>query len=218
MLFDLDGTLIDHFRAIHGSLAHAARAGGLPQPSLEAVHAAVGGGIENTVRTLFGAEAATGVLAAFRPHFEETMLAGVDPLPGCGAVPRALRRRGVRTAVFTNKTGTAARRICAHLGIEDAFDAVVGAGDTPWHKPEPAFTRHVLGVLGVAPGGVVMVGDSPWDGEAARLGGLRFLAVATGTHDAGDLRRAGAEDVYAGLPELARGAFGIEVPADGAHA
>ena len=45
VLFDLDGTLIDHFAAIHRCHAYAMTRLGLPAPSLAEVRAAVGGGL-----------------------------------------------------------------------------------------------------------------------------------------------------------------------------
>jgi phosphoglycolate phosphatase len=84
-------------------------------------------------------------------------------------------------------------------------DAVVGAGDTPWIKPSPELTAHVLRLLGAEPASAVLVGDSPYDVRAARNGGLPAWCVATGTHDAGQLRAAGADAVFADLKALAAG-------------
>ncbi|MGE9290458.1 MAG: HAD family hydrolase, partial [Puniceicoccales bacterium] len=45
VLFDLDGTLIDHFEAIHESYNFAQNTLGLPPASLEKVKATVGGSV-----------------------------------------------------------------------------------------------------------------------------------------------------------------------------
>ena len=49
-----------------------------------------------------------------------------------------------------------------------------------------------------------MIGDSPYDVGAALAGGWGFAGVTTGTHTEEQLREAGATDVFADLPALAR--------------
>jgi len=50
----------------------------------------------------------------------------------------------------------------------------------------------------------LLVGDSPFDVQAAHNGGLKAWCVTTGTHSAAQLLAAGADAVYPGLPELGR--------------
>jgi len=199
VLFDLDGTLIDHFKAIHRCHTHAMRQLGLPGPSLAQVRAAVGGGVELAVERLVGKELKPAALAIYRPYWDATMLEDVELLPGAKELLVALRSRGIRTAVFTNKHGPSSRLTCAHLGLTELLDGNFGATDTPWLKPDPAFTRHVLTALGVSAGATILVGDSPFDVATARNGGLGFIGVATGTHTADELKAAGADRVCADL-------------------
>src|SRR5690606_13538169 len=116
----------------------------------------------------------------------------------------ALRTRGAKTAVFTNKHGPSSRLTCAHLGLDTLLDGNFGATDTPWLKPEPAWTQQVLAQLGATAATTLLVGDSPFDVQTARNAGLAFIGVTTGTHTADELRTAGAERVCASLPEVAR--------------
>jgi len=48
---------------------------------------------------------------------------------------------------------------------------------------------------------VIVIGDTPLDVECAKAGGVRALGVATGSHTAGDLRHAGADDVFEDLSD-----------------
>ena len=50
VLFDLDGTLIDHLPAIHRCYVHTLPQLGLPAPTREEVRHAIGGGLENAMR------------------------------------------------------------------------------------------------------------------------------------------------------------------------
>lgn len=204
VLFDLDGTLIDHFKAIHRSHAHAMKQLGLPEPTLVQVRAAVGGGVELAIERLVGKKLTPAALAIYRPYWDATMLDDVQLLPGAKELLGALRRRGIRTAVFTNKHGPSSRLTCTHLGLTDLLDGNFGATDTPWLKPDPAFTRHVLAGLGVSATATLLVGDSPFDVATARNGSLGFIGVTTGTHTAEELKAAGADRVCPDLFVVAR--------------
>ena len=204
VLFDLDGTLIDHFKAIHRCHTHAMTTLGLPAPTMAQVRAAVGGGVEVAVERLVGPARKADALAVYRPHWNATMLEDVELLAGAKELLVALRQRGTRTAVFTNKHGPSSRAACAHLGLDVLLDGNFGATDTPWLKPEPQFTSHVLSALGADAATTLLVGDSPYDFQAARNAGLAFIGVTTGTHTADELRAAGAERVFGDLNEVAR--------------
>jgi len=204
LLFDLDGTLIDHFAAIHRSHAHTLRQLGLPEPTLAQVRAAVGGGIELAVTRLAGPDRAAAALAIYRPYWDATMLDDVQLLPGARELLVALKTAGARNAVFTNKHGPSSRLVCAHLGIAGLLDGIFGASDTPWLKPAPEFTDHVMRELGAEAATTALVGDSPYDLAAARNAGLEFYGVATGTHTAEELRAAGAVNVYPDLAAVGR--------------
>jgi phosphoglycolate phosphatase len=201
VLFDLDGTLIDHFAAIHRSHAHTLRQLGRPEPTMAQVRAAVGGGLEQAVARLAGPERVTQALAIYRPYWDATMLDDVRLLPGARELLAALKQGGVRIAIFTNKHGPSSRRVCAHLGIAGLLDGIFGATDTPWLKPAREFSDHALRALGAEAASTALVGDSPYDVATARNAGWEFYGVTTGTHTAEELRTAGATHIYPGLAE-----------------
>ncbi|HYC70864.1 MAG TPA: HAD family hydrolase [Opitutaceae bacterium] len=202
-LFDLDGTLIDHFRAIHRSHAHTMRTLGLPPPTMDQVRAAVGGGLELALARLVGPDRVAAALAIYRPYWDATLLDDAEVMPGARELLAALRDRGVRCAVLTNKRGDSSRLLCAHLGLAPLLDGVFGAGDRAWLKPAPEFTAHALRELDASAAEACLVGDSPWDVAAAQNAGLAFFGVTTGTHTAAELRAAGATQVFANLAEVA---------------
>ncbi|MBI2497982.1 MAG: HAD family hydrolase [Opitutae bacterium] len=204
VLFDLDGTLLDHFATIHRCHAYTMRRLGLPEPTPARVRAAVGAGVEVAVERLVGPQLKAAALAIYRPHWDATMLDGVQLLPGAKELLVFLRGCGIRTGVFTNKHGPSSRLVCAHLGVADLLDANFGATDTAWLKPDPQFARHVLAVLGADAATTLLIGDSPYDFQAARNAGLAFYGVTTGTHTAEELRAAGATEIFPDLPALQR--------------
>jgi phosphoglycolate phosphatase len=120
-------------------------------------------------------------------------------MPGAVELFRTQHAAGVRLAIFTNKRGHHARKICAHLGLMPYLNGVFGAKDTAWMKPQPEFAAHVLAQLGRRAETTMLVGDSPFDVQSAHNGGFACWCVTTGTHDADQLRAAGAEKVFPDL-------------------
>jgi phosphoglycolate phosphatase len=201
-LFDLDGTLVDHFAAIQRCHTHAMRQLGLPAPTTAQVRAAVGGGLEVAVQRLVGPELTPAALAIYRPHWDATMLDDVELLAGARELLTAISKGGGRNAIFTNKHGPSSRRISAHFGLDPLLAGNFGATDTPWLKPSLEFATHALTTLGAEAATTVLIGDSPYDLAAAQTAGFVFYGVTTGTHTADQLRTAGAVNVYPDLPAL----------------
>lgn len=181
---------------------------------MEQVHRAIGGGVEVAISRVLG-EKNIGQLekaaAIYRAYWNENMLHGVALLPGSRELLEALNSRGVRCAVFTNKHGPSARTLMEHLDVNALLDGVFGAMDTPWFKPDREFTAHALETLGADAASTCMIGDSPYDIQAAHNAGFPGYCVTTGTHTAAELSAAGADGVYADMSELARAVFGLEL-------
>lgn len=205
VLFDLDGTLIDHLSAIHRSYSHTLPQLGYPAPTREQVHRVIGGGLVHAMSQLVPPEKLEAALAIYRPYWDRTMLDDVVLLDGARELIGALTGRGVACAVFTNKHAPSARRICAHLGLAPMLSGVFGATDTPWFKPQPEFTAHVLGALQAEAATTLLVGDSPFDIATAREGQLSACwAVTTGTHAEAELHAAGADRIFKNLEAIRR--------------
>jgi phosphoglycolate phosphatase-like HAD superfamily hydrolase len=202
LLIDLDGTLVDAFTTIHRSYVHLLPQLGLPAPTMEQVRRAVGGGLENAMRHFVPeAQIADGV-KLFVDYTDKILLEDVTLMPGALELLRAEHAKGVKLAVFTNKRGHHARRICEHLGVTPYLDGIFGAKDTAWVKPQPEFATHALRELGGRAETTMLIGDSPFDVKSAHNGGFACWCVTTGTHSAEELREANAERVFADLFEL----------------
>jgi phosphoglycolate phosphatase len=212
VLYDLDGTLVDHFDAIHAAIAHAQQALGLPPSAYEKVKTTVGGGIELTLTRLMGADLAPRALPLYEDYLTKNMFTGLRALPGAEVLLKQLHARGLRQAVLTNKQGDYARQIIEHLDWNRWLDDVFGVNDTPWRKPAKEFVLHAVSKLGGTPTHTLMVGDSPFDVEAATNGGLRCHAVSTGSHTREQLlaHQPAPEAVFASLIDLGQTTFGVK--------
>lgn len=213
VLFDLDGTLIDHFETIYRCYTHALTAMGLEPRTYEHVKATVGGGIRVTFSRLVPEAYVEPGVKLWMERFEQIWSEGIEVLPGVEALLTALSAAGLAAGMLTNKEGVTARRIAAKLGWDDRLAAVFGRLDTAWAKPAPELTRHVLDAMNADPATTIMVGDSPFDVETATRAGLRAYAVATGSHTAAQLRETDASGVFADMPALARALWGWDLDA-----
>jgi len=213
VLFDLDGTLVDNFTAIHRCTNQVLEVMGFAPVSYEAVCGSVGGGALRTMTRLVGEANAATAAQLYLRHFPDVMLEGLRVYPGAREILPALRSRGAKVAVLTNKDHANSVRLLAHLGMDRDLDGVFGTNVVPWRKPHPDFTRHALWRLGDRrPETACMVGDSPFDIETARQGGLGAAhAVTTGTHSAEELAPHRPDTVHPDLPALAREAWGIHL-------
>jgi phosphoglycolate phosphatase len=209
VLFDLDGTLIDHFETLYQCYEHTFRRLGVAVPTREVVRRSVGGSMEVTMRHFLPEGRIAEAAELWRGHLAVIFLDDVSLLPGARELVHALHERGRRVGVFTNKLGSTSRGIMRHLGLEPFLDVVLGANDTPFRKPQREFSVLALERLGTAAAETCLVGDSPYDIDAARAVGMRGACVSTGTHTAAELRAAGADAVYADLTALGAAEFGL---------
>jgi len=213
ILFDLDGTLVDHFTVIYRCYAYVQEKLGLPPASYEKVKATVGGSVPVTMQRLAG----DGVdldkaLALFREHFDEIMLEDIIVLPGTEWLLQSLKESGHHLGVLTNKDGPAARKVLQHVGLDHYFIKIFGATDTAWRKPEVQFTQKVLADLNATPQNTLMIGDSPFDIETANNAGLQCAVVATGSHNTEQLtaNKPAANWVCKDFYEVGKTVFGLE--------
>ncbi len=194
VLFDLDGTLLDTLPGLAASVNAVLRAHAEPERSLEEVRAFVGNGVRKLIaRAAKGGEDRPDyaeLLADYRAHYLAHAAEGSAPYPGIPELLAALRARGVKLGVVTNKDEDAARSLMEKF-FPGAFDVVRGgnAGRPP--KPDPATPRAALEALGVRPEEALYVGDTSVDAETARGAGMDLRLCSWGFRPRGELEPLG---------------------------
>lgn len=193
VLLDLDGTLVDS--VFHHVMAwdEALTAAGHEIP-LWRIHAGIGMGGDRIVPWLLGRQVEE--LAELKDAHRERFLARADTLrPTDGALDllEDLEVRQVDFAIATSAGGSTRKVLLAALGREELPNIDADAVDSP--KPAPDLLLAACAELDREPAAVTLVGDSPWDAEAAKRAGLRAIGVRCGGFGPADLRAAGAVDV-----------------------
>jgi phosphoglycolate phosphatase len=185
VLCDLDGTLVDSAPDIRSALNTAFAQDSLAPFSLDEIKSMVGDGSARLVARALAARSAdparaAGLLARYSDLYTANVAATTQPYPGVRETLQALKARGRKLAVVTNKPSAATAALLAQLGLRDLFDAVIGGDSAAARKPDPAPVIAALSLLEVAPSDAVMVGDNHHDITAARAAGVRCIAVTYG--------------------------------------
>jgi 2-phosphoglycolate phosphatase len=203
IVFDLDGTLADSYAAIAASVNHVRAHHKLPPLPEAEVRRYVGHGLGHLLACLAPGTDPEANAARYRVHHEKVMLAETRLLPGVADTLAALRRRGLRLAICSNKLRVFSHKLLEHLGIVSHFEAVLGPEDVPHLKPAPDMLQAALARLRVSPDEAVYVGDMVVDVQTARAAGVEIWAVATGSEAADALRAAGPDRLLIKFSEIA---------------
>jgi len=174
VLFDMDGVLIHSEDAWYGVMASAAGVLGCVPLSRADFDSSFGQGIEaDAVRFYGGVDPAALEAAYARLYPDHIDAVRLDPhaRPALDAV----RARGLGTAIVTNSPRAAALAVTARHRIE--VDVLLTATDVEREKPAPDLVLGACERLGVVPGDALVVGDSVYDGMAARAAGARFVGL-----------------------------------------
>ena len=178
-IFDLDGTLVDTVELIVESFRHATRTVlGRELPD-EHILAGVGRPLRVQMERL-SREHADELYDVYREYNHRRHDELVRGYEGIDDVLEALHSAGRRLGIVTSKSHDTTQMAFRAVGLAGHFDAVVTAGDTEAHKPDPEPLLLCLEMLGRSSDRAIYVGDSPYDIQAGAAAGMTTAAVAWG--------------------------------------
>jgi pyrophosphatase PpaX len=183
VLFDFDGTVVDSGAIILASMQHATETVLLRRYSEQELMVNVGGpGLEAQMEA-FAPDRVDELVRVYREH-NAALHDQLEAFHGIEAALATLKSEGRKLGLVTAKRRTSVDLAFAHLPIAHFFDTVVGGDDTELHKPHPAPLLLGLERLGAEAADAAYVGDSPYDMQAAKAGGLFAVGVSWGRiHD-----------------------------------
>ena len=196
VLLDVDGTLLLSNQAHAEAFAIAFREAGHDIPA-ERVRPLIGMGSDKLIPQLTGLdeESPEGQAIGERKKAAfATLLPEVKPAPGARALLERLRDRGLVLVVATSAGSDELDPLLDRAGVRDLIDERTSSSDVEHSKPDPDIVAAAVQRSGHPAGALVMLGDTPYDVEAARRAGVALVAVRCGGWDDADL--AGAAAVY----------------------
>ena len=149
VLFDLDGTLVDSLPTLTCSLnAYLAALGKAPFTEKE-VSDMVGKGVRVLLQKAFACRqvrlAGASFDAAGKDYIAQCLKTGngkTRVFPGVAEALGALRSKGIKTALVTNKSRAMTLSLLADKGLAPLFDVVVAGDDGHTPKPAPGDSRN----------------------------------------------------------------------------
>jgi HAD superfamily hydrolase (TIGR01509 family) len=208
MIFDVDGTLVDtnpaHVEVWHRAFLKL----GYDVPR-DRIVVEIGKGGDKLVPSILGEEVEKRRGEALRRAQREEFLATAKRqhfrvFSGVPELFRALRNRGVRTALATSSDDKQLDATLASAGIDlrSLADVVVTKSDAGSSKPDPDVVAAAVEKLGFSPAQCAMVGDTVYDALACQAAGVVFIGVLSGGTSDAALLEAGARVVYRDVAHL----------------
>ena len=203
ILFDVDGTLVDsndaHARAwveafagygVHVDFAHVRRCVGMGGDKLMPE---VSGLREDTPK-------GKAISDSRREIFKQKYLPRVKAFPGARELVAALKARGLTLVAASSAKKDELKPLLAIAGADVLLDAATSSDDAEESKPDPDIVQAALKQAKARPDGAIMIGDTPYDIEAAARAGVRVIAFRSGGWNDPDL--SGAVAIYDGPADL----------------
>ncbi|MBQ8208478.1 MAG: HAD family hydrolase [Clostridia bacterium] len=201
VIWDMDGTILNTLEDLCDSVNYVLRKNGYEERTLEETRCSVGNG----VRRLMELSVPNGendprfeeLFADFKEHYAVNCRTKTRPYDGIDAVLDALKAKGIKMAVVSNKLDSA---VCALArDFYPQMDFALGEIAGLKRKPAPDMVEKALAELGVSKNEAVYIGDSEVDVLTAKNSGLDCISVLWGFRTKEELLPHGAS-VFAKEP------------------
>lgn len=203
IIFDVDGTLVDSNDAHASSWVEALAETGRHIP-FDRIRPLIGMGGDKILPQLTGLsdDSPEGKRIGERRQaiFLEKHLPGLRAFPASSELLKFLNERGHRLVAASSAKVEELEKLLAIAGAEGQLEHSTSSSDAERSKPDPDIVTAAFDRLGLRPDEVMMIGDTPYDIDAAAKAGLRTIAFRSGGWDDPGLGRAVA--IYDGPADL----------------
>ncbi len=203
-VLDIDGTLVDTNYQHALAWYRAFRQHEIVLP-IWRIHRHIGMGDDQLVGALTdertAREKGDDIRAAEKTLYLQ-LIAEVEPMAGSRELIEELKRRGHAVVLASSAKADEVDHYLELLDARKLADSWTTSADVESTKPAPDLVSAALERVDGSPEDAVMVGDTPWDVEAAGKAGVKTLAVRTGGFALAELEEAGAAAVFVSVTEL----------------
>jgi HAD superfamily hydrolase (TIGR01509 family) len=198
IIFDVDGTLVDSNDAHAKAFQEAFAERGL-QIAFEKIRRRIGKGSDKLIPELIG-HYDRAIADRKSEIFKLKFLPGLRPFPGASQLVHRLHSMGLKLAVASSAVKEELEALLRIAGVLECFPQRTSAEDAEHSKPDPDIVQAAVRKLALPPARCVMIGDTPYDAEAARRAAVAFVGVRCGGWRDADLQP--AIGVYADPADL----------------
>jgi len=129
--------------------------------------------------------------------FKKEYLPRVIAFPEGRQLFERVRQDQKRIALASSAKGDELKTYKTIAGIDDLIEAETSSDDAERSKPYPDIFEAALAELGdVAPDKILVIGDTPYDAQAAGKANLRTVGLLCGGWNEEELRQAGCIAIY----------------------
>ena len=203
-ILDIDGTLVD--TNYHHAIAwfRAFRQHGIVLP-IWRIHRHIGMGGDQLIGALtderFEEREGDSIRAAEKVLYME-LIGEVEPMQGARQLLEEIKRRGHSVVLASSAKADEVEHYVELLDARTIADAWTTSADVEQTKPQPDLVNSALQKAQADAKDAVMVGDTPWDVQAAKSAKVPTIAVRTGGFGQDELEEAGAAAVFESVAEL----------------
>jgi HAD superfamily hydrolase (TIGR01549 family) len=199
VVFDVDGTLVDtvdqHAAAWLRAFAHFGH-----EIDFAAIRSQIGKGGDQLMPVFLPKEEVEqrgNEIEEYRKDlFKREYLPHVRGFPKVRDLFKRILADGKRVALASSAKGDELMAYKKAAGIIDLVDEETSSDDAERSKPHPDIFEAALARLKLRPRCAIVVGDSPYDAEAAGKAGMKTIGVLCGGFPEADLRKAGAAQIF----------------------
>ncbi len=203
VLLDVDGTLIDSNDAHAQAWVDVGRELGYPVQYV-VVRTLIGMGGDRVTPRVTGLDPASPEAGRVRERrgeiFREHYLPRVRAFARTRDLLERMRADGLRLVVASSASTRELQALLRQAGLPDLADATIAASDGDASRPAPDALQAALAAAGCTPAEAIMLGDTPYDVEAAQRAGVPVVALRCGGWGDRDLE--GAAAIYADPADL----------------
>jgi HAD superfamily hydrolase (TIGR01509 family) len=193
VLLDVDGTLVDSNDAHAKAFERMFKEFGYDVP-FERVRPLIGmGGDQIFPELVPGTDHEEGEGKKMSDRRTEIFLETVQdlkPTDGARALLERMKRDGLTLVAASSARKQELEHLLKVVQVEDLIDEETTSSDAEASKPEPDIIRVALEKVGLKSDEVVLLGDTPYDIEAAAKAGVRTIALRSGGFSDEDLQDA----------------------------
>lgn len=183
VLVDIDGTLIDSNDAHARAWIRAMKTYGHEIP-FEQVRPLIGKGGDKMLKELLNLADDSSLGKALSTErgrvFKEAELHALQPTPGARELLLKIKAQGLKVVVATSAKPEETSALLRQAGLDDLIDHEADSGDADQSKPDPDIVQSALRKADIRPSSAIMLGDTPYDIEAATKAGVPVIALRCG--------------------------------------
>jgi HAD superfamily hydrolase (TIGR01509 family) len=184
VIFDVDGTLIDSNAAHAETWAQALTEHGRPCSAAD-VRPLIGMGSDKLLPAIAGLDEDSPkgrVVAGRKKQLFAERLPGLHATRGARTLVESLKDQRKSIVIATSADEEEMDALLQQAGVADLIPRRTSSDDAEHSKPDPDIVLAALRRAGSRPDATVMIGDTPYDVEAAARAGIDTIALRCGGH------------------------------------